>query len=451
MKLGRMFLTIMLVLVVILAACSNNNNTTSSDKNSASNNQGPSAGNEPAKTDESTEKIELTFQHIGGTVPAQVQVLDEMAKEFSELNPGVTVKVVNVGWGEAYSMFQRQVAVGQAPDLVMLTGQWASEYQKLGAFAPVDDIVSKEMLDVFLDNGFVRGEDGKVYGVPWDGSIWSFFYRTDLFEAANLDPKSPPKNWDELLTYSKALTSGDQYGLVFPASGWEPDDYFLPFMWQAGNDVAVADGDGWKSTINSDSGLAAAKYVYDLTNTHKVTPKTITGMDWEGTMNAFISGKAAMMYNGMWVANSLMANADLAGKWATAVSPAGPAQQAVLGYPNTLHVTEQSKNKEMVGKLLEFIFVGNGEGLTYYEQYCKVTGVVGWTKEFPSTEFAQDPVFKPFVEQVPVSRNRPIVPKYEEFRQLHFNPGIQELILGNITPEAFVKSMDGKFNDLLAQ
>lgn len=429
------------VLMLIVAACSNNGKA-------PANNSGDNAkGNEG----QGQEQIELTFQHIGGTVPAQTEVLNEMAEAFSEQNPGVTVKVVNVGWGEAYSMFQRQVAVGQAPDLVMLTGQWASEYQKLGAFAPVDDVVSEEMLDIFLESGFVKGDDGMVYGVPWDGSIWSFFYRTDLFEAAGLDPTAPPANWDEMLQYAQALTSGDQYGLVMPAAGWEPDDYFLPFMWQAGNEVAVQDGDGWVSAIDSESGLAAAQYIYDLTNTHQVMPKTVTGMDWEGAMNAFVSGNAAMMFNGMWASNSLLANQELDGKWATAVSPAGPAQQAVLGYPNTLHITEQSEHKEWVGKLLEFIFVGDGEGPTYYDKYCEVTGVVGWTKEFVNTDFAQNPIFTPFVDQVPVSQNRPIVPQYEEFRQIHFNPAIQDLILGNTTPEAFVQSMDDKFNELLAQ
>ena len=397
------------------------------------------------------EKVEITFQHIGGTVPAQVDLLNEMAQKFSEKNPGVTVKVVNVGWGEAYSMFQRQVAVGKAPDLVMLTGQWASEYQKLGAFAPVNDYVSKEMLGQFLDSGFdaVRGDDGKMYGVPWDGSVWSFFYRTDLFEQAGLDPNQPPKTWEELAAYAKKLTKGDQYGLAFPAAGWEPDDYFLPFMWQAGNPIAEKDGDKWKSAINSESGLKAAQFIYDLANKDKSVPQSVTGMDWEATMNSFIAGKSAMMFNGMWATGALASHPELKGKWATAPSPAGPAGQAVLGYPNTLHITEQSKHKDIVGKFLEFIFTGDKP--TYYDRFAEVTSVVGWTHDFPQTKFAQDPIMKPFVDQVPVSHNRPILPKYEEFRQLAFNPGIQDLILGKLTPETFVKNMDDKLNELLKQ
>lgn len=397
------------------------------------------------------ENVEIVFQHIGGTVPAQVSLLDEMAKEFSNQNPGVTVKVVNVGWGEAYSMFQRQVAVGQAPDLVMLNGQWASEYQRLGAFAPVNDYVSQEMLDTFLESGFdsVTGEDGKYYGVPWDGSVWGFFYRTDLFEEAGLDPDSPPRTWEELLDYAKKLTNGNQYGLAFPAAGWEPDDYVLPFFWQAGNEVVVQEGDSWKATIDNESGLAVANYIYDLTNTHQVMSKTVTGMDWEATMNSFISGNAAMMYNGMWATGSLNANPELDGKWATAPSPAGPSGEAVLGYPNTLSITEQSEHKDIAGQFLEFIFTGDKP--TYYDKFAEVTSVVGWTEDFTETQFAQDPIMKPFVDQVPISRNRPLMPKYEEFRQLHFNAAIQMLIQGDLTPDQFVSDMQAKLEELIGQ
>lgn len=414
----------------------------------ACSNEGTNEGNANTEKTGENEKVEITFQHIGGTVPQQEEILNEMAAKFEEENPGVTVKIVNVGWGEAYSLFQRQVVAGEAPDLVMLQGPWANEYMNLGALVPVDDYVSEEVLNNFIESGFdsVRNDDGKVYGIPWDGSIWGFFYRTDLFEEAGLDPEQPPKNWDELLEYAKKLTDGDQYGLVFPASGWEPDDYFLPFMWQAGNEVVKPEGDQWKSSISDESGLEAAKYVSDLVNKYKVVPKTITGMDWEAVANQFASGKVAMMFNGMWATGTLEGNKDIQGKWATALSPEGPARKAVLGYPNTLHITEQSEHKEIVGQFIDFIFSGNSPNL--FEEYMMATGVVGWTKDFSELPYAQTEVMKPFVEQIKVAKNRPIVPHYEEFRQSYFNPGIQDLIMGELNPEEFVEAMDNAFNEL---
>ena len=410
------------------------------------------ASGEQEAGDQATEEVkEISFQHIGGTMPAQEAVLERMVEDFEAQNPDAEVVIVNVGWGEAYSQFQNQVAVGQAPDIVMLAPQWSSEYTALGAFVPIDEYVSEEVMDMFLESGFdsVRNE-GHVYGLPWDGSIWGFFYRKDLFEEAGLDPEAPPKNWEELVEYGKALTDGDQYGLAFPAAGWEPDDYFLPFLWQAGNEVVAQQNGAWKSQFDQESAQVAADYVYDLVHEHEIVPERITGMDWEATMNSFIAGDVAMIYDGMWVVNILKDNEDLSGKWATALSPAGPGGRAVMGYPNILHVTQQSENPEVAAEFLEFVYTETMEsGLTYYEKYCVETGVLGWTQDFSEVEFAQDPIMKPFVEQVPDSKSRPLVSGYEQFRMLYFNPGIQSMITGDVQPDEFTSTMHERLNQLI--
>ena len=397
------------------------------------------------------EATRIYFQHIGGTVPAQEVVLESMVEDFEAENPGVKIVIVNVGWGEAYAQFQNQVAVGQAPDIVMLASQWSAEYTALGAFVPIDEYITQDVLDMFLPSGFdaVRG-NGHVYGLPWDGSIWGFFYRKDLFQEAGLNPDAPPTNWDELLEYGKALTSGDRYGLAFPAAGWEPDDYFLPFLWQAGNDIVVKAGDVWKSRFDEVSARVASEYVYDLVHEHAIVPERLTGMDWEATMNSFIAGDVAMMYNGMWVANILKDYEDIAGAWTTAKSPVGPRGGAVMGYPNLLHITQQSENPRLAAEFIEFVFTRAAEsGFTYYELYCVETGALGWTRNFSEIPSAADPIMKPFVDQVPQSRGRPLAPGYEQFRLLYFNPGIQSLITGDMQPDEFVNAMHARLNQLI--
>ncbi len=404
-----------------------------------------------ASGEQEEEVARIYFQHIGGTMPAQEAVLERMVEDFEAENPGVEVVIVNVGWGEAYSQFQSQVAVGQAPDIVMLAPQWSAEYTALGAFVPIDEYISEDVLDMFLPSGFdsVRS-DGHVYGLPWDGSIWGFFYRKDLFEEAGLNPDAPPTNWDELVEYGRAVTSGDRYGLAFPAAGWEPDDYFLPFLWQAGNDVVAEQGGSWESQFDEASARVASEYVYDLVHEHGIVPERVTGMDWEATMNSFIAGDTAMMFNGMWVANILKDHEDLSGAWITAKSPVGPGGGAVMGYPNVLHITQQSENPGLAAEFLEFVFTqATDSGLTYYELYCVETGALGWTQGFSEIESAADPIMKAFVDQVPYSRSRPLASGYEQFRLLYFNPGIQLLITGDMQPDEFVNTMHERLNQLI--
>ena len=157
---------------------------------------------EPSDTLE--EPVEITFQHAGGTSPAQLEVLDEVARAFEEENPGVKVNIMDVGWGEAHSTYMNSLVAGVAHDIVMKGGTWQVNFIEMGALAPVDEYVSEELLDSFFDSGFdaVRKEgDDHVYGFPWDGSTWALFNRTDQFEEAGLDPHTPPTTLEELIQY----------------------------------------------------------------------------------------------------------------------------------------------------------------------------------------------------------------------------------------------------------
>ncbi len=396
-----------------------------------------------------SQKTTITFQQMS-TIPQALDVTHEAFRKFEEMFPDVKIEEILVGWGEAHAQFMNSLVVGMAPDLVMLGGPWAPEFIGMGAFAPVDQYVSAEILDIFIPAAFaaIKAKDGHIYGVPWEGSTWAFFYRKDLFEEVGLNPNSPPENWSDLVDYAQKLTKDDQYGLALAAAGWEPADYFLPFVWQAGVEPVVEENGKWRGNFSSPEATEATQFYADLIHKHKVVSKAITSMDWESVKNSFVSSRAAMMYNGMWVVNIIRdGNPELDGKWATAVNPAGlTGVRAALGYPNHLHITTQSKNKELAGKFIDLYY--GGESPTYADKYAILAGSLNWTKPFMDLPYAKDELLAPFAESMQYSHFPPLAPKYEDFRALYFNPGIQSLILGQISVEDFVKEMDDKFNSL---
>lgn len=390
----------------------------------------------------------ITFQYIGGTVPEADEAVKKAIAKYTA-DTGIEVETVYVNWGNAYQMFVSSMMAGNPADIVELGGVWPLEFVDKGAFAEIDQYVSADILNNFFDNGFdvVTGSDGKRYGMPWDGGTWGLYYRKDLFEEAGLDPEAPPKNWDELLEYAKKLTKedGSQYGLMIPCGGWEPDSFFNQFMWQAGNEVCVKQEDGtYIGNFDTPEGLTATTFYYDLVNTHKVMPVEVTGMMWEAVKNAFTDGKAAMMYNGMWAVNNIRnTSPELDGKWATAYAPAGPGAQVCQGYPNSMHITAMSKNKEAAGKLLEYIYGSNGDEPSVYKQLMVMLGVHSWEKDFADTmDWAKDPLVLPLVEQAAWGHNKPAYVRYEQFRKMFYCPALQSLLMDQITPEQFVKDMD---------
>lgn len=403
---------------------------------------------------EMEEPIALNFLHMTWLEAGQ-EVLDEAIAAFEAENPNIKVEQTITSWGEAHSQFLTSVAAGVAPDLAMMGGSWAVEFFNMGAFAPAGDNLPSDFADQFYPAAMEAIQfDGELYGVPWEGATWAFFYRKDLFEEAGLDPTKPPQNWDELVEYGKQLTvdkdgdgEPDQWGLVFPAAGWEPDDYFLPYAWQADCTVTEETDAGWVSTLEEPECLEALQFYYDLVHTHGITPSSIVGYSWEEAKNAFAFGDAAMMVNGMWVIGVLLDTApEIDGQWATAISPAGPnGTYAVMGYPNTVNVTEQSQHQAEAYQFLNFLHSGSP---SWVDKYAMVHASLNWTNAFAQSEFAQDPLIAPFVEAMNYGNYRPFSQDYEKFRIGYFNPGLQALIRGDLTPEEAAKQFSEAFNKI---
>lgn len=391
------------------------------------------------------EPVKLYFQYIGGTVPAQDAVINDAIAAFNAQNPNITVEPIYIDWGNGHSQFYNSVMANAAPDIAMLGGTWCVEFIEMGAIAPITDYVSAELMDTFIPAGFdvMTGADGTIYGLPWDGCTWGVIYRTDLFEQAGIE--KVPATWDELLAAGEKMKAIDKYLLTVACAGFEVDDYYLPFLWQAGGEVCERDENGnWVSAMGSPESLAAAEFYTKLVN-EGYMPKEITGMDFEAVLNSFTAGDTAMMVAGMWNIGTLQGLPEMDGKWMTANTWAGPGGAAALSYPNTVHITAGSEHKEEAGKFLEFFY---NEG--YYDKYNIITGVFSFTKDFASTEYAQDPMKAAFIQDSAVGRNRPATSKYEEFRQLYFCPGVQSMVAGDITPAEFCEQMVEAFNELHA-
>lgn len=433
-KITALFLTLALSLG-LLAGCSGATSSSAAP--------GADASTAGASSAAAGEPVTLTFQYIGGTVPAQDAVINNAIAAFTEANPNIKVEPIYIDWGNGHSQFMNAVMAGTAPDIAMLGGTWCVEFMENGSLAPVADYVSPELMDTFIPAGFdvMTSADGQIYGLPWDGCTWDVIYRTDLFEEAGID--AVPTTWDEVLQAGEKMKAIGKTLLTVSCSGYEVDDYYLPFLWQAGGNVCERDENGnWVSTMNTEESLAAAKFYCELVEKGYM-PAEITGMDFESVLNSFTAGETAMMVAGMWNIGTLQGMPEMEGKWATAQGWAGPGGNAVLSYPNTVHITAQSEHKEEAGKFLEFFYQ---EG--YYEDYCVTSGVFPFTKDFADSEYAQDPMLKPFIADAQNGHNRPATSKYEEFRQLYLCPGVQSMVSGEITPEDFCAQMEQSFNEL---
>ena len=114
-----------------------------------------------------------------------------------------------------------------------------------GAFSDLSDDLDALGGDDLLP-GFVEGAqvDGKTYAVPYYAGSKYIFYRKDLFEQAGI---AVPTTMDEFVQAAIDLKKANPEpanfsGFWFPGQDWRNG---VAFVWDAGGDLAVKDGDEW--------------------------------------------------------------------------------------------------------------------------------------------------------------------------------------------------------------
>jgi multiple sugar transport system substrate-binding protein len=144
----------------------------------------------------------------------------------------------------------------------------------------------------------------KIICLPWGTDVYALYWNKDMFEAAGLDPNTPPKTLEELADFADKLTKVGSDGTIeqigfIPDQAWGHTEVYSRMFggfWY--ND------DGTKLTANSQPMLDALtwqqqfykKYGYD--NVTKFS--TGFGDQYMSPDYPFYTGKLAMVVDGEW-------------------------------------------------------------------------------------------------------------------------------------------------------
>lgn len=213
---------LMLVCLMTLVGCGQNKaNTANTEKNDkeVATSQGKLDPEKPTN---------IRFYSYSLAYPTMKPGIEHLIKSFNDgvgKEKGVIVEgVENPLTG---NKVQADIASGQEVDLIQQifpTLDYAKENYKLRSY---EDIFPKDELEehfsAFSSNALSLGKiDDKTYGLAFTFSTPILYINSKLFEEAGLDPKNPPKTWDEVKQYSKQIkekTGQDGFGLA-PENGW---------------------------------------------------------------------------------------------------------------------------------------------------------------------------------------------------------------------------------------
>ena len=335
--------------------------------------------------------IELTNLTLDGTLVGKYEgqtitiatcegdfatALENQIKTFEEIT-GATV-VLNTFPGDSYmEKIQMDLNAGGNFDVILMPIANIHGYATTGLVADMTNMMTDWAsasydVDDFLTglfNTYARYND-KLVALPYKPDIIMNFYRTDLFEDADLQAKfkemygydleapSDKTTLEQYLDICKFFTkkfnpdSPTTYGYCANAGAGN-----LRWIWQnrlpayGGN---VVDGE-FNTMFNNEAGVDAMEYLMALA---ECAPENWEEFAWESANAMFCSGDVAMMEQWPGLYNTTQAEGSaIVGKVGASVTAGGT---PVLG-GWALAIAAKSDNQELAFKFCEFCTSKDGE------------------------------------------------------------------------------------------
>lgn len=185
----------------------------------------------------------------------------------------------------------------QAGDIANLQ----TELTKLGVINDVEPAVISTIKNLY----------GGFYVIPDEFNIEGIFYNKKIFSANGI---SVPTTWDELTAdAAKLQAKGIQPFSASGQQGWPITRLISGYLYRSLGPDALNDIASGKAKLTDPAYVKAAQAVADL-GAKGYFGKGVESIDYNTSVNTFLTGKAAMLYMGTWVlANISDKTADTVG------------------------------------------------------------------------------------------------------------------------------------------
>lgn len=196
--------------------------------------------------------------------------LENLAKKFEALNPGVKVEITVMPWSGLLDKLMASIMAGNPPDIAIVGQGYPQTLAASGGLMELSDLIGHVGgKDAFLGTSLSLGstEDG-VYSMPLYITPVVAYYRQSYLDAVGYD--KIPATWEEYYEMCKAVTdpANNRYGFGIPLGDHHGTKTIWSFL-QANNvDLVNVDENGkWYVDINEEDRAAMVEtyeYFYKL-------------------------------------------------------------------------------------------------------------------------------------------------------------------------------------------
>jgi multiple sugar transport system substrate-binding protein len=251
--------------------------------------------------------------------------LQSIASAFEQSSPSLLVQVTPLPFSTHFERLESSLAGGDAPDVFVSSGAYFFGHAADGRLLDLTTraLAGAVKLDGYWTDPVTQPWNGRLLSVPLWTSSEVVYFNLDLLGQAGASPPATSWTWDDLLGLAKRLTIGKpgevtRWGLLVVndlIGGW--------------GSLATSNGGTWLDPVARKTSLQpptvdALRWLREAMLVHQVAPRPLEqqGLTHGGTVDPFLDGSVALIFNGTWELSTALAQARF--HWDVARLPQAP-------------------------------------------------------------------------------------------------------------------------------
>jgi len=392
----------------------------------------------------SSSDTEIKFMHLWpeGSSKQHHEIVSEIIADFEKEHEGVKIDL-EVLSNEQYKDKLKVLSTSkELPDVGMT---WAAgflePYVGGNMFAPLDDLIDKELSDTFIPGtAEAYAIDGVTYGLPLELNIATIYYNKAMFAEHNLEA---PKTYEELENVINVFKAdGIQPIALGNKDPWTGSLWYMYLADRIGGAEVLTKAIDRSGTFEDPALIEAAEKVQNLVDMGAFV-KGFNGLSDEEAKSMFMNEQAPMYLIATWDLPNYTTNEDVPQEFRDSVEylkfPTVDGEgdmNSFIGGPGVgLFVAEDSKVKEEAKEFAAFFVKQWGE------KSVSKAGVIPASKvDVESLDLPQ--MYIDILEELNSASNITM------FADVQMSPGVAQVHLDAIqalfgvqmTPEEFAKA-----------
>ena len=397
-----------------------------------------SSGESGEKSSSSGESKEITFMAPDWANPG-----DELLAEFTE-ETGISVIFNEVSWDDIRDKVSIAASGGEAAaDVIEVDWSWVGEMNSAGWLEPIE-MTDEDKEDMPTLETFTI--DGEILAVPYANDYRIAYYNKEHFEQAGIT--EVPETWDEVYDALKKIKEAGivEYPYTMPMNADESATTSMMWMAFSRSGQVFNDDD----TLNEEAVMDALTFENQLVQDGFVDPASISfnGMD---CYRKITSGEASFMVGPtkfVGISNDSEQCSEIGNIVPILLPGTDGTSPQTMALPEAVGITSFSENKEAAQEFVKWYSSADVQKRMY-----AVNSSIP-TRNSVLAEMVEDGTFEnagAMLDEADLIKSvfpNGVPSYYSEMSNTMYN-NINQMVLGEQTPQEAFDAMNAKVNELI--